>query len=137
MRVLSRDPCAVRKMRPNDERLSYDAGQRTIPARTPPAPSTSVSRTAAAIRNFLEGGPRSRRETEHHVLLRGYDEDSFQHSLALVGVVEVAQMQLPARGLVTMLALPWQEVAKTARADVPVAPRGQQRPFHLGSRRIS
>jgi hypothetical protein len=117
--------------------VPYDVHQsRDIPARAPRATSTHVSRTANVIRSFLEGGPRSRREVEHHVLLRSYEESSFQDALALLGAVEIAQMQLPARGLVTMLALPGQLVARTARADVPVTPRGQRRPRHLSDRRI-
>ena len=70
------------------------------------------------------------------MLSPGCEENSFREALALLGAVEIAQMQLPATGLVTMLALPGQIVAKTARVDVPVVPRGQQRPFYLGKRKV-
>ncbi len=138
MKPLNRDPCTPRKPRPSDTGLPYDvdAGHAIIRRPPPPPPSTPASRTAAVIRSFLEGGPRSRREVEHFALTRGCEEGTFAAALALLGAVEIAQMQLPATGLVTMLAVPGQIVAKTARADVPVAPRGQQRPFYLGKRKV-
>jgi len=136
MRILSKDPCAPRKMRPNDERLTYDDAQRTIPARAPPLPSTPASRTARIIAQYLESGPKPQRELMHRVLVAGAEPDSFDDALQLLGAVEWPQMQLPAIGLVVMIALLGQFVAKMARADVPVEPRGQRRPRHLGDRRI-
>jgi hypothetical protein len=115
MKPLSRDPISPRKLRSSDTSLGYDAHQsRDIPARAPPVPSTPARRTANVIRNFLEGGPRSRREVEHAVLSRGCEEGTFEDALALLGAVQLPTMFLPARGVVMMIRLAGQRIEKTA-----------------------
>jgi hypothetical protein len=88
------------------------------------------------IRSFLEGGPRSRREVEHVVLMRACEPDSFEPALALLGAVELPTMFLPARGLVTMIRLVGQRIEKTAYEAPVEAPRGMRRPHHLGNRKV-
>jgi hypothetical protein len=98
-------------------------------------PSTPASRTANVIRSFLEGGPRSRREVEHVVLMRSCEPDTSEAALALLGAVELPTMFLPARGIVMMVRLPGQRIEKTAYEAPVEAPRGQ-RPYHLGLRKV-
>jgi hypothetical protein len=136
MKPLNRDPCAPRKLRSSDERLSYDDAQRPIPARAPLPPSTPASRTAAVIAGFLASGPRSRREVEHHVLQRACEEGTLQDALALLGAVELPTMFLPARGLVMMVRLPGQRIEKTAYEAPVEAPCRQRRPHQLGTRKV-
>jgi hypothetical protein len=136
MKPLSRDPTSPRKVRASDDRLSYDAAQRPIPARAPSPPSTPASRTANVIEGFLASGPRSRREVEHHVLQRACEEGTLEDALALLGAVEKPTMFLPRVGLVMMVRLPGQRIEKRASDPPFVEPRGQRRPYRLGTRKV-
>jgi hypothetical protein len=134
MKPLNRDPCAPRKLRPSDERLGYDEGPHR-PA-MPPVASTPVSRTANVIEGFLASGPKSLREVHHHFTIRNCEEGTLEDALALLGCIQKSTMFLPRTGLVMMVRLPGQRIETTARDPPFVEPRGQRRPFHLGTRKV-
>ena len=70
------------------------------------------------------------------MLQRACEEGTLQDALALLGAVELPTMFLPARGLVMMVRLPGQRIEKTEYEAPVEAPRGQQRPRHLGTRKV-
>jgi hypothetical protein len=137
MKAINREPAKPRAMRSSDTSIGYDVHQsRAIPARATALPSTPASRTATVIKQYLESGPKPRRELMHCVLVAGCEPHNFEDALKLLGAAESPTMFLPRVGLLMMVGLRGQRIEKRASDPPFVESRGQRHPYHLGTMKV-